>query len=98
MKRFYIIGFLTLMACDTLAQSGIKLASLHAGAMSLQAHGMLGVARLVHVESHDPQVKKRMELIESTGTHLLGLVTDLIDVPGVIRGADPTFFEPARSV
>ena len=41
---------------------------------------MLGVARLVHVESHDPLVRKRMELIEASGTHLLGLVTDLIDV------------------
>ena len=44
-------------------------------------HGMLGLARLVHVESFDPPlVKKRMELVESIGTHLLGLVTDLIDV------------------
>ena len=43
-------------------------------------HGMLGIARLMHVDSPDPLVRKRMELIESTGTHLLGLVTDLIDV------------------
>jgi len=43
-------------------------------------HGMLGIARLAHVDSPDPLVKKRMELLESTGTHLLGLVTDLIDV------------------
>jgi len=43
-------------------------------------HGMLGIARLAHVDSLDPLVKKRMELLESTGTHLLGLVTDLIDV------------------
>lgn len=43
-------------------------------------HGMLGVARLVHVETSDPAVKKRMELIETSGTHLLRLVTDLIDV------------------
>lgn len=35
MKKFYIIGFLVLMACDTLAQTGIKLATLHAGEMSL---------------------------------------------------------------
>lgn len=46
-------------------------------------HGMLGIARLVHVETSDPLVKKRMELVESTGTHLLGLVTDLIDVSRV---------------
>ncbi|MDQ6685562.1 MAG: ATP-binding protein [Pseudomonadota bacterium] len=49
-------------------------------------HGMLGIARLVHVESGDSLVKKRMELIESSGTHLLGLVTDLIDVSRVESG------------
>jgi len=49
-------------------------------------HGMLGVARLVHVESSDALVKKRMELIEASGTHLLGLVTDLIDVSRVESG------------
>lgn len=49
-------------------------------------HGMLGVARLAHVESSDLQVKKRMELIEASGTHLLGLVTDLIDVSRIESG------------
>ena len=49
-------------------------------------HGILGAARLVHVESGDPLVKKRMELIEASGTHLLGLVTDLIDVSRVESG------------
>ncbi|HEX3582453.1 MAG TPA: EamA family transporter [Thermoanaerobaculia bacterium] len=34
MKRFYGIGFVVLMCCDTLAQCGIKVASLHAGALS----------------------------------------------------------------
>ncbi len=49
-------------------------------------HGMLGIARLVHVETADPLVKKRMELVESSGTHLLRLVTDLIDVSRVDSG------------
>ena len=49
-------------------------------------HGMLGVARLVHVETPDPLVKKRMELVEASGTHLLGLVTDLIDVSRIDSG------------
>ncbi len=49
-------------------------------------HGMLGIARLVHVESSDELVKRRMELIESSGVHLLGLVTDLIDVSRVESG------------
>lgn len=35
MRAFYIIGFLILLLCDTLAQCGIKLATLHAGEMSL---------------------------------------------------------------
>lgn len=49
-------------------------------------HGMLGVARLVHVESADLLVKKRMELIEGSGTHLLGLVTDLLDISRIESG------------
>jgi signal transduction histidine kinase/AmiR/NasT family two-component response regulator len=49
-------------------------------------HGILGIARLVHVESADAMVKKRMELLEASGTHLLGLVTDLIDVSRVESG------------
>ena len=49
-------------------------------------HGMLGVARLVHIETTDPVVKKRMELVEASGTHLLGLVTDLIDVSRIDSG------------
>lgn len=49
-------------------------------------HGMLGVARLVHIETADFLVKKRMELIEASGTHLLGLVTDLIDVSRIDSG------------
>lgn len=49
-------------------------------------HGMLGVARLVHVESADPLVKKRMELVEASGTHLLGLVTDLLDISRIESG------------
>jgi len=38
MKRFYLIGFFVLMCCDTLAQCGIKAASLRVGAFSL--HGV----------------------------------------------------------
>jgi len=49
-------------------------------------HGMLGIARVVHVQSTDPQVKKQMELVEASGTHLLGLVTDLIDVSRIEAG------------
>lgn len=43
-------------------------------------HGILGLARLLHLESADPQVTRQVELIESSGTHLLGLINDLLDV------------------
>lgn len=35
MKRFYLLGFLVLMAFDTLAQVSFKYASLHAGVLTL---------------------------------------------------------------
>ena len=41
MKKFYIIGFLVLMSSDTLTQCSIKLASLHAGEMTLNWNWML---------------------------------------------------------
>jgi drug/metabolite transporter (DMT)-like permease len=44
-KKFYLIGFLVLMGCDTLAQCSIKLASLHAG--ELQFH-LAWAASILH--------------------------------------------------
>lgn len=49
-------------------------------------HGMLGLARLVHVETGDPLIRKRMELIETSGTHLLSLVTELLDITRIESG------------
>jgi len=43
-------------------------------------HGILGLARLLHLESTDAQVTRQVELIETSGTHLLGLINDLLDV------------------
>ena len=47
-------------------------------------HGILGLARLLHLESRETpdeaQLAHRVELIESSGTHLLGLINDLLDV------------------
>ena len=43
-------------------------------------HGILGLARLLHLEARDPTVTRRLELIESSGTHLLGLINDLLEV------------------
>lgn len=43
-------------------------------------HGILGLARLMHLESRDAEATHRIELIESSGTHLLDLINDLLDV------------------
>jgi signal transduction histidine kinase/CheY-like chemotaxis protein len=42
-------------------------------------HGILGVARLMHLDAHDPVASRRLELIEASGSHLQGLINDLLD-------------------
>lgn len=49
-------------------------------------HGILGVARLLHLETSDPTAARRLELIESSGTHLLGLINDLLDISRIEAG------------
>jgi len=49
-------------------------------------HGILGVARLLHLEAKDGAVARRVELIESSGMHLLGLINDLLDISRLEAG------------
>ena len=49
-------------------------------------HGILGVTRLLHLEAKGAAVTRRLELIESSGTHLLGLINDLLDISRIEAG------------
>ena len=49
-------------------------------------HGILGLARLLHLEASDPGQRRRAELIDASGTHLLGLINDLLDVSRIEAG------------
>ena len=49
-------------------------------------HGILGVARLMSLEAQEPVARRRLELIEASGTHLQGLIDDLLDASVIHAG------------
>lgn len=49
-------------------------------------HGVLGLARLLHLDSNEPVSRQRIELIESSGRHLLALINDLLDISRIEMG------------
>ena len=49
-------------------------------------HGILGVARLLQLEARDEAVTRKLHLIDASGTHLLGLINDLLDISRIEAG------------
>jgi signal transduction histidine kinase/ActR/RegA family two-component response regulator len=49
-------------------------------------HGILGLARLLRPELADAAQQRRVDLIDASGTHLLGLINDLLDVSRIEAG------------
>lgn len=49
-------------------------------------HGMLGLTRLLNLDARDPVLSHRLELIESSGTQLLALINDLLEVSRIDAG------------
>jgi signal transduction histidine kinase/FixJ family two-component response regulator len=52
-------------------------------------HGILGVTRLLHAETTDTAVHRRLDLIETAGSHLLQLINDLLDISRIEHGNIP---------
>jgi two-component system, sensor histidine kinase len=69
-------------------QSAVK--ALFLGTMSHELrtplHGILGLTELVRKQVSEPVAKHRLELIESSGTHLLELIGALLDVSRIDSG------------
>jgi signal transduction histidine kinase/ActR/RegA family two-component response regulator len=70
------------------AQSAVKAQFLAKISHELRTplHGILGLARLVHLELQDPALQRRVELIEASGMHLLALINDLLDLSRIEAG------------
>jgi len=49
-------------------------------------HGILGVARLLRDAVPEPALSRRVELIETSGSHLLSLINDLLDISRIESG------------
>lgn len=49
-------------------------------------HGILGVARLLREAVPEAGLKRRVELIETSGSHLLSLINDLLDISRIESG------------
>ena len=71
-----------------LHQSGVKSEFIANVSHELRTplHGILGLARLLHLEMEPGTLRHRVELIEASGVHLLGLINDLLDVSRIEAG------------
>ena len=71
-----------------LRQSGVKSQFFANVSHELRTplHGILGLARLLRSEVGDAAQRRRVDLIDASGTHLLGLINELLDVSRIEAG------------
>jgi CheY-like chemotaxis protein len=54
--------------------------------MRTPLHGILGLARLLHDDEIRPVAQRRLDLIDSAGSHLLTVINDVLDVTKIEAG------------
>ncbi|MFT3857553.1 MAG: response regulator [Aquabacterium sp.] len=54
--------------------------------MRTPLHGILGLTRLLHDDEIRPVAQRRLELIDSAGSHLLTVINDVLDVTKIEAG------------
>ena len=71
-----------------LRQSAVKTQFIGSVSHELRTplHGILGIARVLQLQATNSEVSRRLQLIESSGTHLLGLINDLLDISRIEAG------------
>jgi len=48
--------------------------------MRTPLHGILGLSRMLHQQANDATTREQLGLIQSAGTHLLGVINDVLDL------------------
>ena len=54
--------------------------------MRTPLHGILGLSRMLQADANTPNARERLELIQTAGNHLLGVINDVLDLSRVKAG------------
>ena len=64
--------------------------------MRTPLHGILGLVRLLRQREQDPQAMHRLELVRSSGEHLVSVINDILDFSSMEAGQLPLHERPFK--
>jgi len=64
--------------------------------MRTPLHGMLGLVRLLRQREQDPQAVHRLDLVRSSGEHLVSVINDILDFSSIEAGHLPLHERPFK--